>query len=424
MFDIKDNIVAILGGKRSGEAIARLVVRQGGIAKISEQANRDSFSSEFLAWASANDVQIETGGHTQAFIDKSDLVILSPGVPFYAKPVKWAQELHIPVLGEIEFGSQFCEAPIIAVTGSNGKTTVSTLIHRVLQSNGLSVELCGNVGDPFCNYADQSSDKDYIVLEISSFQMESLVVQPSPFRGFKPHVAILLNFSENHLDRHADLDEYFTAKTKIFQNQDSNDVAIINTSIDRVKQLLPRLKARVVELSGQEDNPNHTAVVRVSEILRLDQTKCQQVLQEFPGVEHRLEKVCSINGVDYINDSKSTTAEAGRWAIEHIEKPIIMICGGRDKNIPFSQLSEIVRDKVKQMYVIGEASEKIRQSFDKVIPVESCQDLENAVRRAKAAAQGGDCVVLSPMCASFDMFADYEERGRIFKSIVSQLESE
>jgi len=225
------------------------------------------------------------------------------------------------------------------------------------------------------------------------------------------------------------MDEYFDAKTRIFLNQDEKDYAVLNYDYERLRALERSIPCDVVffnqepkanDLSG-DVNPNFEVVQKMAEILKLDIVKTEEVIQAFQGVEHRLEKVRHVEGIDYVNDSKSTTAESGRWALERIDQPVIMICGGRDKNIDFSVLSDLVKAKVKKMFVIGEAQSKIREAYQEFVDVEACEDLKTAVLKAKENSIPGDCVVLSPMCASFDMFDNFEHRGKVYKEIVNNL---
>ncbi len=430
--------ITILGAQRSGWALARLVSRLGGQARISEKGAMGSVSKDFLDWARQHAVPFEFNGHTPSFIGDSDCVVLSPGVSIHTPAVGWARARQIPVLGEIEWAFQFCTKPVIAVTGSNGKTTVVTLIHEVLKKAGYPSCLCGNVGTPLAEYVLDLADKDFVVLEVSSFQLESLLDPSSEFRkeagggrlcfkGFKPYIAVILNFSQNHLDRHKDLQEYFDAKKKIFLNQDAEDYAVLNAREDRLSRLASQIKSQVryfnspADSDGEKDNPNFSAVRAVADILGVPSDLCESVLRSFRGVEHRMEWVRQVDGIDFINDSKATTAQAALWALERLDSPVIMICGGRDKNIDFSVTTPLVRTKVKKMLAIGEAREKLKRTFEGVVEIEECATLESAVKKAKETASQGDCVLLSPMCASFDMFADYEERGRRFKEIVHRL---
>lgn len=432
MLSIEDQRVTIIGARRSGLAAARLVIALKGKPRISESGSEDCLFDHQRPWKIREKIDVEFGGHTQEFIAQSDIVVVSPGVPIDSKPVQWAKSLGVPVMGEIEFAFQFCERPVIAVTGSNGKTTVSTLIDQVLKSGGYKSCLCGNIGYPFSDYVLDLDDKDFVVLELSSFQLESLLSMQEkekfPISGFKPHIGLLINFSQNHLDRHEDLEEYFDAKKRMFMNQDKDDFAVLNGANDALRVLGKTLTAHVKYFGStvqteQQDriDPNHLAVLEVAKILAIDPKVCYKVFKEFKGVEHRMEWVDRIDGVDYINDSKATTAEASRWALEHIYQPIIMICGGRDKNIDFTVLRNIVKQKVKKVIAIGESSKKIQDAFGDLIDVQICDSMETAVKKSQELSQEGDCVVLSPMCASFDMFSNFEERGEVYKQIVRQL---
>lgn len=427
--DLKNKTVTILGGQRTGMALARLVAHRGGKAKISEKGGENSLTEDFRQWAKQHKVACEFQRHTRAFIEESDVVVLSPGVPHNSEAVSWARAKNILVLGEIEFAFQFCRRPVIAVTGSNGKTTVVTLIHQVLEASGRRSCLCGNIGAPFSGQVSDLDDKDFVVLEISSFQLETVVEPGTPgVRGFKPQVAVILNVNENHLDRHKDLQEYFDAKKRIFLNQDNRDYAVVNAQDQGLQDLAPQIKAQVrffnaasLSLPGITPNPNFAVAWEVANILGIKDDVCAKVFRDFKGVEHRLELVRQIDGVNFINDSKATTAQAAIWALERLNAPVIMICGGRDKNIDFSVVAPFVRQKVKKMIAIGEARAKLRKTFESVVALEEYATLSDAVSRACEIAQKGDSVLLSPMCASFDMFANYEERGRCFKELVRNL---
>ncbi len=420
--DLNNKRVAVVGLAKSGMAVAELIQRVGGKVKISEKASADSVAAFIKDWPLKNKVGLECGGHTQKFIENSDLVVLSPGVRIDAEPVLWAKAKGIPVIGEIELAWSFCPLEVIAVTGSNGKTTVATLIAKVLERGGKKVCLCGNIGSPFSKHAMGLEGFDAVVLEVSSFHLESIV-------DFRPHVAVLLNFSQNHLDRHKDLEEYFTAKKRIFLNQRNDDYAVLNYEDPMVRSVASGINAIIsyfnppgINRRVEIRNPNQLAAMEVGRIYGVSPETCLQVFGEFKGVEHRLEWVRTKEGIDFINDSKATTAEAGRWALSSIQRPIVMICGGRDKNIDFSVLRDLVKSKVKKMFVIGEAKDKLTKAFGDVVAVGECGSLKDAVEAAKAFAAKGDCVVFSPMCASFDMFKNFEERGKVFKEIVWALQ--
>ncbi len=420
--DLSGKKVSVLGAAKSGLAAVRLLCRQGAQVSISEQGGMEKFPADFLAWAEQQGVRVEVGGHSDGFLSGSDLIVCSPGVRYDAPPLLWAREQNIKIWGEIELAFRFCPKPVIAVTGSNGKTTTVTLITEVLTAAGLRATLCGNVGIPFSDCVMDLAATDFVVLEVSSFQLETI-------ERFRPFIGVWLNFSQNHLDRHKDLDEYFTAKQRLFENQTARDFAVLNYGCQKLRLLAESLPAEVVffDHSGKPEeekvsNPNWKAVLAVSRILDIPEEVALNVFRSFPGVEHRLEFVRNWHGVEFVNDSKATTVEAGRWALESIDKPIILLCGGRDKNLDYSVLSELVRKKVKKMIAFGEAKEKFFQTFEAVVNLERTATLRDAVLCAQEAAAEGDCILLSPMCASFDMFKNFEERGTVFKQIVHEIE--
>lgn len=428
-FNIKNKRVTIIGAARSGIAVANAVLRLGGHPQLSEGKPLAEFSSWLDNLIDPKQVTIEGGGHTKAFIEDSDYLVLSPGVRLDSLPVQWAIERQIEVMGEVEFAARLCPCPIVAVTGSNGKTTTSTLIVEIIKAAGRTACLCGNIGSPFSSHVLDLKPSDIVVLEISSFQLEST-------RFFKPHVAVWTNFSQNHLDRHKNLEEYYQAKCLIFANQDAQDYAVLNfldpehgklAKILRAKVLFFNLKSHPLPsflFKGEEhtvDNPNYMAAMKAAEALGISKEICLKVFSGFKGVEHRLEFVRESGGVDFVNDSKSTTVEAGRWALEQSRKPLVMICGGLDKHLDYSPLKPLVAKKVKRMIAIGQAREIMKSTFQDVVAVDTADSLEQAVVLARSLASLGDCVLLSPMCASFDMFKDYEHRGRCFKEIVNKL---
>lgn len=418
--DLQNKIVVVIGAAKSGQSAARFLHQLKARVRISEAVPASILEDQFHSWVKENNIKCEFDGHTHDFIEQSDLVVLSPGVRIDALPVQWAKVKGIPVWGEIELASRHCKKPIIAITGSNGKTTVSTLIKILIDASGKKACLCGNVGNPFTEFVFKSDVYDYFVTEISSFQLETI-------ETFKPHIALFLNFSQNHLDRHKDIKEYFAAKTRIFMNQDQSDFAVLNARDEWVKVLSTQLKAQVsffnddASCVAEINNPNHLAALSVAQILKLPMDICHREIAVFKGVEHRMEKVRNLNGVEYINDSKATTVEAGRWALESISQPIVMLCGGRDKNLDFSVIRPLVAKKVKKMIVFGEARAKLCAAFDGAVPLSECATLEDAVNNARQVAQPGDVAMLVPMCTSYDMFKNFEERGRAFKTIVHNL---
>jgi UDP-N-acetylmuramoylalanine--D-glutamate ligase len=285
-FDLKNKKVTIIGAARSGVALTDLVLRLGGIPKISESKTLEEFSTSLKELSYPDRVAIEAGRHTQAFIQDSDYVVLSPGVRPDALPVQWARQAHIELMGEVEFAFRLCPCPVVAVTGSNGKTTTSTVIAQIIKRAGRQVCLCGNIGNPFSKYVLDLKPTDTVVLEISSFQLESTI-------HFKPHVAVWTNFSQNHLDRHKDLEEYFQAKCKILANQDNKDFVVLNFQDQEHRKLAGQVKAKVLYFNTPDkpsgvDNPNYLAAMQAASALGISEEICFMAFSEFKGVEHRL----------------------------------------------------------------------------------------------------------------------------------------
>ncbi|MFA5411003.1 MAG: UDP-N-acetylmuramoyl-L-alanine--D-glutamate ligase [Candidatus Omnitrophota bacterium] len=406
--------ITIAGLARSGLACANLLYGLGAEVSVSDSLENDLTQGN-AAKLQSKKIKLELGRHTQGFFQNRDLVVVSPGVPKDALPLVWARQFNIPVISEIEVGWILCPGTIIAVTGSNGKTTVTTLIGRILEAAGKKVFICGNVGNPFCGELEKIEAGDFVSLEVSSFQLETI-------NKFKPKIALILNFSANHLDRYKDMREYLEAKKRIFMNQDKDDYLLLDQSGPLLSGLAGETRARVVYFSAQTGlNPDQAAVLAVGSILGIDKELCLDVFRGFKGIEHRLEQVREINNIKFINDSKATTAEATLWALKNISSPVVLIAGGRDKGLDYRLILDEARKKVKAAILIGEAKEKLKETFKKSLSVEEAGSLEEAVGLAFKKAKPGDCVLLSPMCSSFDMFSDYEERGRRFKAAVYEL---
>ena len=413
----KDKKITVAGLARSGFACAKLLYDLGADISVTDNQDNDSTRSYALQLKSRN-IKIELGRHTQDFIKGTELIVISPGIPDSALPVVLAKQFQIPIISEIEVASILCPATIIAVTGSNGKTTVVTLIGKVLEAKGKKVFVCGNIGNPFCGEVERMEEGDFVSLEASSFQLEKI-------REFKPKISLILNFTSNHLDRHTDMQEYLDAKKRIFMNQDKSDYLVLNHDDPVVKELAKQAKANVAYFSRTADlNPNQAAVLTLASILGVSKELCFKVFREFKGIEHRLEYVTEINNVTFINDSKSTTVESTIWAFENIPEPIVLIAGGRHKGIDYSIISDLIRKKAREVILIGEARNKIRSALTGIPSIDESTTLKEAVNLAFSKAKSGDCVLLSPMCSSYDMFHDYEERGRVFKEAVFDLARE
>ncbi|MBM3243954.1 MAG: UDP-N-acetylmuramoyl-L-alanine--D-glutamate ligase, partial [Candidatus Omnitrophica bacterium] len=404
--------ILIIGLQRSGLSAANLLCRLS--AKVSITDNQDnSIIRHNMGCLKSDNVKVEVGIHSRDFSKEAELVIISPGVPNDSLPVVWAKERGVPVISEIELGWMLSPAEIIAITGTCGKTTVTTLVGRMIESWGKRSFTCGNIGNPFTLEVEKMREGDFVALEVSSFQLENIY-------KFKPKIAVILNLSPNHLDRYNDMQEYIAAKERIFLNQDVNDYLLLNYDDELVRNLSKKAKSKVDYFKkGGSLNPNQEAVLAISKILNIEERIVFDLFKNFKGVEHRMEEVLEINGVKFINDSKSTTTEATVWALNNIPSPVILISGGREKGNDYSNVIAAAGNKVKSLVLIGEAKDRIRQAFKGQVKIFEAQDLKEAVNEAFAFASAGDTVLFSPMCKSFDMFSNYEERGRLFKEQVS-----
>ncbi len=410
----KGKKVTVAGLARSGFASANLLYDLGADVSVTDNQDNDS-TRTYASQLKSKNIKIEIGRHSQDFIRGKDLLVVSPGIPDTALPIVLAKQFQIPVISEIELAWILCPATVIAVTGSNGKTTVTTLIGKILETAGKKVFVCGNIGNPFCSEVKRMEAGDFVSLEASSFQLEKS-------HEFKPKIALILNFTCNHLDRYKDLQEYLQAKKRIFMNQGKSDYLVLNCDDPVVKKLAKETKAKVVYFSQTLDlNPNQAAVLAVASILGINRELCLKVFREFKGIEHRLEYVTEINNVTFINDSKSTTVDSTIWAFKNISCPIVLIAGGKHKGIDYNIISDSIREKAKEVILIGEAREKIKNALRGFVSIDEASTLEEAVKLAFSKAKSGDCVLLSPMCSSFDMFLNYEERGKIFKQAVFDL---
>jgi UDP-N-acetylmuramoylalanine--D-glutamate ligase len=410
----KGKKVVVVGFARSGLACANLLYGLGAEVFVTDNKD-DAFIRANLARLKSSEIKVELGRHTEEFIRGKDLLVLSPGVPNDAQPLLWARQINLTVISEIELAWMLCPSTVIAVTGTNGKTTVTTLIGKTLEASGRRAFVCGNIGNPFSAEVEKMRECDFVSLEVSSFQLENIVT-------FRPKVALILNFSRNHLDRYNGMQDYLEAKKRIFLNQGSSDSLVLNYDDEAIRALSAEARAQVVYFRKEEGfNPNQSAVLAAASALGVKRETVLQVFSAFKGVEHRMEKVAEVEEVNFINDSKATTVDAAVWALENASSPLIWIAGGREKGNDYSIILSLARKNVKEIILIGEAKEKIKKSFAGVIPLKEAFTLPEAVGMAFASAQKGDCVLFSPMCKSFDMFSDYEERGRVFKKAVYDL---
>ncbi|MGB3591605.1 MAG: UDP-N-acetylmuramoyl-L-alanine--D-glutamate ligase [Nonlabens sp.] len=446
--NIEKNLV-VLGAGLSGTGAALLGLNKGFDVFVSDGGKVDSAFAKALQ---SQNIKFESGSHDLEKILKADLIVKSPGIPEDAVVISKAKEAGINVISEIEFASLYDPGKIIAITGSNGKTTVTSLVGHILGEAGLDLTIGGNIGESFASQV-ATGRADYRVLEVSSFQLDGI-------KSFRPHIAILLNITPDHLDRYDnDFEQYASSKMRIAMNQKSSDYLIYNaddatiaTQLKKVNvqsQLVPFSLNKVlnqgaylkdgaiqitthnttydmptdsISIKGQHNTANAMAASTAAKLLKIRKETIRQSLQSFQGVEHRLENVLKINKVQYINDSKATNVNATFYALDSMEHPTVWIVGGVDKGNDYSELYSLVNRKVKAIVCLGIDNSKIVEAFgncvDKMVETSS---MEDAVKVAYKLSEGGDNVLLSPACASFDLFKNYEDRGRQFKDAVRKL---
>lgn len=415
--NLKGKKVSVLGARETGIQSALFLKKRGATVFLSELKEGKEFI-EAKKTLESNGIECEFGRHTWEEIRDSELIIVSPGIPPRAPICQKAVRSGIPVWSEIELAFQYSPAEIIAVTGSNGKTTVTTLIRDVLRASGRNAISCGNIGNSFIREVDQLNPGTIAVVEVSSFQLTHI-------DQFKPYIAILLNLSPNHLDWHETFEEYANVKWRIFKNQSSSDYSLINASDQESVKRTSQLKSQVVYFDGEQNgNPNYAAVEKVASLYQLNPKVTCSVLENFSGIEHRFEDVGTFLDVRYINDSKSTTIASLGWALDRVGEGAILISGGRHKGGDFRVLRDLVRKKIKFLILIGEAKKEIENAFGDLVSIYSTDTLEEALRVARSVSRPGQTVLFSPACASFDMFQDYQDRGRQFKHVLANWREE
>lgn len=405
------NEVCVVGWGRSGIALCRLLLRLNKKIKVTEARERNNFYAPLIDEFRQSGVHFEFGGHSFSFLKGSDLIVLSPGVNSASGPLsQYIQELKTPCIGEIELCFRLTQAEFIAITGTNGKTTTSFLTYRLLRQNNQAVFLGGNIGIPVSSFVLNTKKTDTIVLEVSSFQLETIV-------NFRPRVAALLNVEPDHLDRYPDFESYSRAKMNIFENQKQGDWAVMNNKIKGVF-IAPGVKQ--LFFSDEFSNENLSCVYRIGSIYGIDKSSCLSLFSQFTGLPHRMQKVRTVRGINFINDSKATNPSSTIWALNNLDGPVILIAGGKDKGFDFSPVLPYLK-KVKKINIFGEAGPKLRAAFHKSAELENFSSLEDAVDNSFQRATPGDTVLFSPMCASFDMFRNYIQRGNKFIEIVKEL---
>lgn len=459
-FPVKDKKVTVVGLGKSGRAAARLLDREGAVVTVTDRRPAGELG-ESMAALEGLPIRYRVGGHPAEAFRGADLIVISPGVPVEAiSHVGAARKRGVPVIGEIELGYRFANAPLVGVTGTNGKSTTTSLAGEILKAAGRKVFVGGNLGRPLSEAVtdpETGGEWDWMVVEVSSFQLETI-------RDFHPRVGALLNLAENHLDRYGRMKDYLDAKMRLFENQTDGDWAIINADDPVVLKATQSLRARRILIGRNERaeegvylrgdsiissverrGPSHRgreAILKRQEIplrghhnlenvlaaaaigLACDcpPETIRQAVQTFAGLPHRLEPVRVRDDVLYINDSKATTAAALARALESFEEPIILIAGGRDAGSRFGVLRDLIKRRVKTAILIGEARDALREAWEGATALAEAESLEDAVRLSARMARPGDVVLLAPACASFDMFRDFEDRGRRFKEAVLRLD--
>ncbi len=446
--ELKGKKVLVVGLGKSGLAAALFLRRRGAQVTVSDIRSAEALAKDIPALLEEG-INVEAGGHGLLTFRRQDLIVVSPGVPLDTPELVQVRNFGLPIIGEIELAARFTKGKTLAITGSNGKTTTTTLVGEILKAAGLPTLVAGNIGVPVISLVDDTTDDTWSVLEVSSFQLEST-------QQFHPQIAVILNITPDHLDRHGTFENYALAKERIFAAQDENDCVVLNADNARAASAASRSAAKVywfslehpvtqgawveaghivfrmdgfvetvmplnaIPLKGEHNVENVLAAVAASRLAGATPEVIRRAVENFKAVEHRLEYVATINGVEFYDDSKATNVDATAKAIAAFSTGIHLILGGKDKNSDYTLLSDLLRTHVKAVYTIGSAAEKIESQLRGVVSIHSCETLDRAVTTAAAAAHPGEVVLLAPACSSFDQFDSYEHRGRIFKELVHE----
>ncbi len=447
--EVNGKRVLVVGLGKSGVASALFLKAKGARVTVSDAKSEEQLRGEIPALLDKG-IAVEAGGHGERTFRQQDFIVVSPGVPIDQPMIVQAKQFGIPVIGEIELASQFLKGQIVAITGSNGKTTTTSLAGDVIAAGGKPALVGGNIGTPAIELVTQSTDASWTVLEVSSFQLETI-------EKFHPRIAVVLNVTPDHLDRHHTFEAYWAAKRRIFENQTSEDFAVMNADDPECVRMAEGLKSKVLwfsrkndvevgafvrenkiyyrgaggereimpvaemQLKGSHNVENVLAAACIGIAAGCTPEQIRSAVKAFKAVEHRLEYVATVGGVQYYNDSKATNVDATIKALESFPANIHIILGGKDKGSDYTVLKPLLRERVKRVYTIGAAAEKIESHIAGATEIVRAGTLESAVRRATELAQPGDVVLLAPACASFDQFTGYEQRGRVFKELVAAL---
>ena len=449
--DLKNKRVLVVGLGKSGIAAALFLRDKGARVTVSDSRSAKELESHIPELLDAG-VMVETGGHGILTFRRQDLIVVSPGVPYDTPELAQSRALGIPIVGELELASRFLQGQITAVTGSNGKTTTTSLIGKIFADSGRDTLVGGNIGTPVIELIERSSVGTMNVLEVSSFQLETV-------EEFEPHIAVILNITPDHLDRHGSFENYAAMKTRITEKQTAADFLVLNGEDKPTQMIAGKTKAQVfwfssrrpikqgafvhgesivfvakeggptepvmpvseIPLKGAHNVENVLAAVCAARLCGVEAAQIREAVRSFSAVEHRLEFVAEVGGVAYYNDSKATNVDATKKALEAFPGGVHLILGGKDKESDYTELADLIRERVKTVATIGSAAEKIERHLAGVTKIISAGTLAEAVRMISESATAGDVVLLAPACSSFDQFENYEHRGRTFKEIVGEL---
>ncbi|MBN1299742.1 MAG: UDP-N-acetylmuramoyl-L-alanine--D-glutamate ligase [Melioribacteraceae bacterium] len=446
--DINGKKISIIGAVRSGVGAAKLAKKLGGLPFVSDLSEDEKIYAGIAA-LKAEGINFETGSHSDKVYD-CELMVISPGVPSKSSVVQNALSKGIEVISELEFASWYCRGRIIAVTGTNGKTTTTSLCSYTLNNSGYKCYEAGNIGLAFSEIVLGVKENEYVALETSSFQLDHI-------KWFKPFISVIINITPDHLDRYDNkFENYVASKMNIVRNQDDLDFCIINCDDSRIPGLTndkvnkicfsvnrrvqngsfisdnqfqysndnnaePICNADDLLIKGLHNKQNALAVLSAVKIVGCDNESIKKSFAYFPGVEHRLEFVRRLDSVEYINDSKATNVDSVWYALQSFKEPIYLILGGKDKGNDYSRIESLVKGNVKKIYAIGSSAGKIFEFFKNTVTTEIKSSLKDCVNSARSEAEPNSVVLLSPACASFDMFDNYEHRGKVFKQEVMSL---
>ena len=446
---LRNRKLSVIGAARSGIAVAKLLHNAGALVFVSDKTGAERLQAEARSLSDLG-IAHELGGHSERVYDCSSMVI-SPGVPTNAPVVIEARKRSIDVVSEVEVASWFCRSPIVAITGSNGKTTTTTLIERILGDAKKKHAVAGNIGTAFSSVVLELDPAGIAILEISSFQLDHC-------ETFRPRISAIMNITQNHMDRYDhSMEKYAEAKARIFMNQVGDDVVLYDADDEWTSKIVQKARCRRIPFSIRQALPEGAfeeggKLVTVldgkrSEIISVDDisikgphnlynamasslvgqlsgvgaASIRATLRNFKGVEHRQEFVREVNGVRFYNDSKATSVDAVWYALQSFDRPIVLMLGGRDKGNDYSRIADLVRKNVRAIVAMGESADKVEKAFSGIKPLRRAASIDEAVLAAQGMAQAGDVVLLSPACASFDWFENYEQRGRVFKELVKNL---